>query len=60
MAVYSRWILTLIFAAMFGIPAFVAHLTFHYTGYNHMIIPGLSVSNLVLFVLATIVQVRIT
>ena len=60
MVVLYRWILTLSFTALFGIPALAVHLTFNYHRDDHMITPGLSKSNLILFILATIVQVRIT
>ena len=56
----NRWIVTFIFATLFGIPAFVVHVTFYYVHSTHAVFPGLSVSNLVLFILATVVQVRIT
>jgi len=53
----SRWIATLIFSTLFGIPAFVIHVAFYYTHSTQVVIPGLSVANLVLFLLATVVQV---
>ena len=56
----NRWILTFIFATLFGIPAFIVHVTFYYVHSTHAVFPGLSVSNLILFILATVVQVRIT
>ena len=56
-----RWIMTFIFATLFGIPAFVVHVTFYYVhSTTHTVFPGLSVPNLVLFILATVVQVSIT
>ena len=62
MGVTSRWILTFIFATLFGIPAFVVHIIYHYGDDDNSptVVPGLSASNLVLFILATIVQVWIT
>ena len=56
---FPRWIITLIFSALFGVPAFVIHLTFYYTHSTQVVFPGLSVANLVLFTLATVVQVCI-
>ena len=52
-----RWALTFIFSALFGIPAFLIHLKM--TDFDiDPVAPGLSMSNLLLFILSTIVQVN--
>ena len=56
-----RWRNTFFFSLIFGIPAIVVMLVFMFTWPNHMTAPqvgaGLSVENLVMFLLATPVQV---
>ena len=52
-----RWAITFIFSALFGIPAFLIHLKM--TDFDiDPVAPGLSMSNLLLLILSTIVQVN--
>jgi hypothetical protein len=59
----NRWRNSFIIAAIFGIPAMVVMLVFMFKYDNHMDAPsvtaGLSVENLIMFLLATPVQVRL-
>ena len=52
-----RWAVTFIFAALFGIPAFIIHLRMGDFDIEP-VAPGLSMSNLILLILSTIVQVN--
>jgi Cu+-exporting ATPase len=58
----NRWRNSFIIAAIFGIPAMIIMLVFMFKYKNHMKAPhvtaGLSVENLIMFLLATPVQVR--
>jgi Cu+-exporting ATPase len=60
----NRWRNSFIVAAIFGIPAMVIMLVFMFKYKDHMTAPqvtiGLSVENLIMFLLATPVQVRRT
>ncbi|XP_070572961.1 copper-exporting P-type ATPase-like [Ptychodera flava] len=52
-----QWRNTFLFSLIFGLPAFIVMLYFIITGSEKMICPGLSVENLILFLLATPVQI---
>jgi Cu+-exporting ATPase len=60
----NRWRNSFIIAAIFGVPAMVIMLVFMFKYKNHMKAPhitaGLSVENLIMFLLATPVQVRMS
>ena len=56
---YCRWAATFIFAALFGIPGFIIHLKMGDFDIEP-VAPGLSMSNLILLILSTIVQVNKT
>ena len=56
---YCRWAITFIFAALFGIPAFIIHLRMGDFDIEP-VAPGLSMANLILLILSTIVQVNTT